>query len=474
MKKGDICEGIVESVLYPNRGRMTADEETITVKNCIPGQRVQVRINKKRAGRLEGQLIEALEASPLETREALCPVFPGCGGCMYQTMDYQEQLSMKETQLKELFSPVAAADGQDLDACWEGIIASPRELGYRNKMEFTFGDEYKGGPLVLGLHKKASNYDIAEVTACAICPRDMSAIVRCTVEYFRELGTPFYHRVTHNGYLRHLMLREGARSGEILIHLVTTSQEEHDLSELVERLFALPLDGKIAGILHLINDSLADVVRADETRILYGQDHFYEEMCGLRFKISSFSFFQPNTLAAEKMYEKVRQYVAQALSGSYARPVVYDLYSGTGTIAQVLAPAAREVIGVEIVEEAVRAARENATANGLDNCRFLVGDVFQVLDEITEKPDVIILDPPRDGIHPKALPRILAYDVPTIVYISCQATSLARDLPAFFAAGYRIRRMCAVDQFCETVAVETVCFLDKQVPARDDYTRAIK
>ena len=458
MKKGDICEGIVETVFYPNRGRMITDGEKVIVKNCIPGQKVRVRINKKRGGHPEGQLLEVLERSPLEKRAALCPVFPGCGGCMYQTMAYPDQLLMKETQLKELLAPVLSADGQDLDACWEGIIASPREIGYRNKMEFTFGDEYKGGPLVLGLHKKASNYDIAEVTACAICPRDMSRIAVCTAEYFRELGVSFYHRVTHKGYLRHLMLRQGARSGEILIHLVTTSQETHDLTELAGRLRALPLEGKITGILHLVNDSLADVVRADESRILYGQDHFFEEMCGLRFRISSFSFFQPNTLAAEKMYGKVKEYVAEEMPPA-DKPVVYDLYSGTGTIAQVLAPAASQVIGVEIVEEAVRAARENAAANGLENCRFLAGDVFKVLDEITVSPDVIILDPPRDGIHPRALPRILAYQVPTVVYISCQATSLARDLPAFFAAGYRVRRICAVDQFCDTVAVETVCLL---------------
>ena len=466
MKKGEICEGVIDAVLYPNRGRMESEAGTVYVKNCIPGQRIRARITKKRSGHFEGQLLEVLEASPREVRAPLCSAFPSCGGCMYQTMDYADQLRMKEDQLTTLFSPVLAEHGQDF-GCWEGILASPRELGYRNKMEFTFGDGYKGGPLILGLHKKASTYDITGVSDCAICPADMCRIADCTLTYFREKGAVFYHRVTHVGWLRHLMIRQGARTGEILIHLVTTSQEEHDLTELTGRLLALRLDGRIAGILHLVNDSLADVVRADEVRILYGQDHFHENLCGMVFRISSFSFFQPNTLAAEMMYRKVEEYALKAVSRNGlpekngTLPVIYDLYSGTGTIAQVLAPAAREVYGVEIVEEAVLSARENAAANRLENCHFIVGDVLRVLDRIEQMPDLIILDPPRDGIHPKALPRILAYQVPYIVYISCKATSLARDLPSFFEAGYRVERLCAVDQFCETAAVETVCLLSR-------------
>jgi len=240
-------------------------------------------------------------------------------------------------------------------------------------------------------------------------------------------------------------------TGEILVHVITTSQEEHDLESLKEELLALPLEGKIVGIMHIINDSLSDVVQSDETRILYGQDFFYETLLGLRFKISTFSFFQPNSLAAEVLYSIVREYI-----GDTKDKVVFDLYSGTGTIAQLAASVADEVIGVEIVEEAVEAAKQNAALNNLSNCKFIVGDVLKVLDDLTEKPDVIILDPPRDGIHPKALPKILSYGVDHIVYISCKATSLARDLPAFLAAGYKLEKACCVDQFCQTVHVETV------------------
>ena len=209
--------------------------------------------------------------------------------------------------------------------------------------------------------------------------------------------------------------------------------------------------------MHILNDSLSDVVQSDETRILYGQDYFYETLLGLKFRISTFSFFQPNSLAAEVLYNIVREYI-QNTSGME----VFDLYSGTGTIAQLLAPVAKEVIGVEIVEDAVEAARENAKLNGLDNCRFIAGDVLKVLNDLTEKPDVIVLDPPRDGIHPKALPKILSYGVNRIVYVSCKATSLARDLEAFLAAGYRLKKACCVDQFCETVWTEAVALLVKE------------
>ena len=239
----------------------------------------------------------------------------------------------------------------------------------------------------------------------------------------------------HTGYLRHLLLRRGVTTGEILIHLVTTSQEEHDLEPLKDLLLALPLEGKIVGIMHIINDSLSDVVKSDETRILYGQDWFYENLLGLRFWISTFSFFQPNSLAAEVLYSIVRTYVEDARGME-----VFDLYSGTGTIAQLLAPVAKEVIGVEIVEEAVEAARQNAALNGLSNCRFIAGDVLKVLDDLEVKPDMIVLDPPREGIHPKALPKILSYGVKRIVYVSCKATSLARDMETFLHAGYRLEK----------------------------------
>ena len=456
MKKGEIYEGVIEKVDFPNKGYVNIDGEKVIVKNGIPGQKVRFMINKKRSGRVEGRLLEVLEKSPLEVREPVCSIFPACGGCMYQTMSYEEQLKMKENQVKSLLQ---AAVGEDVDLHWEGIHGSPIEFGYRNKMEFSFGDEFKDGPLSLGLHKKGSTYDVLTASDCKLVHPDMTAILSCVLDFFTELGAVHYKKMQHTGYLRHLLLRRGVTSGEILVHVITTSQAQYDYAPLVSRLLALPLEGKIVGIMHIINDSLSDVVQSDETQILYGQDYFYETLLGLRFKISTFSFFQPNSLAAEVLYSIVRDYI-----GDTKDKEVFDLYSGTGTIAQLLASVAKEVIGVEIVEEAVEAAKVNAALNGLTNCRFIAGDVLKALDDLTEKPDMIVLDPPRDGIHPKALPKILAYGVENIVYISCKPTSLARDLPSFLAAGYQIQRTCSVDQFCETVHCETVVMLSHKKP----------
>ncbi len=453
MKKGQVYEGVIERVEFPNRGivAVEGEEKKVIVKNGIPGQKVKFAVNKMRKGKAEGRLLEVLEKSPLEQRDPVCSIFPACGGCMYQTMPYEEQVRMKGQQVKEILD--AAVQG---DYIFEGVKESPKEFAYRNKMEFSFGDEYKEGPLSLGLHKKGSTYDVLTASDCKLVHEDMTKILLCVLEYFKERNVNYYKKMQHVGYLRHLLLRRGDLTGEILVNLVTTTQEEYDLQPLVEALLALKLEGKIVGILHILNDSLSDVVQSDETRILFGQDFFYENLLGMEFKITPFSFFQPNSRAAEVLYSTVREYI-----GDINNMTVYDLFSGTGTIGQVLAPVAKEVIGVEIIEEAVEAAKENAKHNGLSNCRFIAGDVFKVLDEIEEKPDVIVLDPPRDGIHPKALPKILDYGVDRIVYISCKATSLARDLEMIQARGYKVVKAVVVDQFVHTVHVETVVLLEK-------------
>ena len=456
MKKGQVLEGTIEKVEFPNKGVVTVAEEgkSVIVKNVIPGQKVKFCVNKFKRGNAEGRLLEVLEKSPLETRKPVCSIFPVCGGCMYQTMSYEAQMDMKAEQVKNILNE--AVNGEYL---FEGVKASPKEFAYRNKMEFSFGDEYKDGPLTLGLHKKGSTYDVLTASDCKLVHDDMTKILNCVLEYFKERNVSYYKKMQHTGYLRHLLLRRGDRTGEILVNLVTTTQEEHDMSPLKEALLNLELEGKIVGFLHILNDSLSDVVQSDETRIIYGQDYFYEKLLNLEFKITPFSFFQPNSRGAEVLYSTVRDYI-----GDINDMTVFDLFSGTGTIAQVLAPVAKQVIGVEIIEEAVEAAKENAAHNGLSNCKFIAGDVFKVLDEIEEKPDVIVLDPPRDGIHPKALPKILDYGVDKIVYISCKVTSLARDLEMIQARGYEVVKSVAVDQFCQTVHVETVVLLSQQKP----------
>ncbi|MDD3218474.1 MAG: 23S rRNA (uracil(1939)-C(5))-methyltransferase RlmD, partial [Lachnospiraceae bacterium] len=464
MKKGEIYEGIIEKVDFPNKGKVRVGEDTVIVKNGIPGQHIKFQINKKRKGRAEGRLLEVIEKAP-EEKSAVCDIFPACGGCMYQSLMYSTQLEMKKNQVKELIDHALVQTGQIADDGlpeyeFQDILGSPREFYYRNKMEYSFGDDVKDGPLTLGLHKKGSTYDVLTAKNCKIVHQDFNLILDCVLSYCQEEELPYYHKMRHEGYLRHLLLRRSQTTGDMLVCLVTTSAIEKDWIPLCGYLFSLQTEGKIAGILHIINDSLADVVQSDETRILYGQDYFYEKILGLEFKVTPFSFFQTNTLGAEVLYDAARQYI-----GDTKDMTVFDLYSGTGTIAQIMASVAKKVIGVEIVEEAVVAARENAKLNGLDNCEFIAGDVLKVIDEIEEKPDFIVLDPPRDGIHPKALEKIIAYGVEHLVYISCKPTSLARDLEVFIAHGYRAEKVRCVDMFPQTVHVETVVLLSQQKPS---------
>lgn len=407
MKKGQVLEGVIKEVVFPNKGIVEVENEskTVIVKNGVPGQKVRFSINKIRKGKCEGRLLEVIEKSPE----------------------------------------------------FEGIKGSPQQFAYRNKMEFSFGDEIKDGPLALGMHKRGSFYDIVTVDQCKIVDDDYNKILDCVLGYFKETDLSFYHKLSHQGYLRHLLVRKGQKTGEILIDLVTSTQSVPNLEGLKDRLLELELDGRIVGILNTLNDSLADVVQNDETKILYGQDYFYEELLGLKFKISPFSFFQTNSLGAEVLYETARSYV-----GETKDKVIFDLYSGTGTIAQMLAPVAKKVIGIEIVEEAVEAAKVNAALNNLDNCEFIAGDVLKAIDLVKETPDLIVLDPPRDGIHPKALLKIIDFGVDRMVYISCKPTSLVRDLEVLQGRGYEVVKVVGVDMFPGTGHVETVVLLTRK------------
>lgn len=447
MKKKDIIEGVVEKVEFPNKGILNIDEQRVIVKNVIPGQRVRAVVVKKRKNKIVGRMLDILDKSPKEI-DAPCKVFGKCGGCLYQSLPYEEQLKLKESQVLELFNKAG------IDFEYEGIVKSPDIFEYRNKMEYSFGDEYKDGPLALGLHRKASLYDIVTADDCKIVSGDFNTILKITLEYFSKRDIPYYYKRTHEGYLRYLIVRKAVKTNEILINLVTSSQMNIDLSEWVSELTTCNLNGDIVSIMHTINDNLADAVKVDELRNLYGRDYFTENLLGLKFRISSFSFFQTNSLGAERLYSVVRDYV-----GETKDKVIFDLYSGTGTITQLLASVAKKAVGVEIVDEAVEAAKENAKLNGLSNCEFIAGDVLKVIDELTDKPDIIVLDPPRDGINPKALNKIIDFGVEQIVYVSCKPTSLVRDLEVFLSRGYKVERVKCVDMFPHTVHVETVTVL---------------
>ena len=270
MKKGDIITGIVERTDFPNKGIMVVDGQQVQVKNLIEGQQVEVRVTKKRKSKMQGMLLNVIEKSPFETETDLCPHFGVCGGCTYQSMGYEHQLAMKEKQIKRLLEET------NQEFLWDGIFGSPMTKGYRNKMEFSFGDEYKDGPLALGLHKRNSTYDIVDMEECKIVDEDVNKILHCVREYAKKNGLDFHHKMRHEGYLRHLVVRRAIKTGDIMLNLVTTTQDSHDFMPLVEELNALSLDGKITGILHTLNDSMSDVVQADSLEVLYGEPWIYE------------------------------------------------------------------------------------------------------------------------------------------------------------------------------------------------------
>ena len=452
MKKKDEIILEIADVNFPNKAYGYYEGEKVIVKNAVPGQKVQAQVFKKRGSGVEARLQEVIERSPMERETGMCSHYALCGGCTYQTMRHEEELRLKERQVKRLLENAGICVQS-----WEGIVPAPSETGYRNKCEFSFGDEEKDGDLALGMRKRMGYYEVVTLKDCNIVDADYLRIIEGTLQFFQERKVPFYHKARHDGSLRHLVVRKGAATGEILINLVTSSEVPFSVEEFKDMLLGLELDGSVCGILHSVNDGLADVVKSDEMRLLYGRDFFMEKLFDLEFKVSVYSFFQTNSAGAEKLYSIVKEF-----AGDVADKTVFDLYCGTGTIGQIMAEAgSKKVIGIELIEEAVVAANENAKRNHLENCTFLAGDVLKMVDELKERPDLIIVDPPRDGIHPKAIGKIIAFGAPEIVYVSCKPTSLARDLEIFQQEGYQVERVKLMDMFPRTVHVETVVLLSK-------------
>ena len=375
----------------------------------------------------------------------ICQHFGFCGGCTYLDMPCNEEIAMKEASLGEMFAPF-------LGGATVSVLPAPRQEGYRNKMELAFGDEGRDGKMALGMRKKRSFYEVATPLDCVLICDDFKKIIACVLEYFRETGEAVFHRKRHTGALRHLVLRRGEFTGEILLNLSHASCLEAPLAPLVQRLLALPLDGQIVGILHAINDGVADAVKNENIGILHGRDYYNEEICGLKFRVSAFSFFQTNSAGAEKLYSLVCEYAGQGR-------LAYDLYCGTGTIAQVLSPNFEKIIGIEIVADAITAAKENVRLNNIENCYFHAGDAIELLSSPPEMPDVAVVDPPRDGLHQKALTKLIELSPPKIVYVACKPASLARDLTALTEAGYVLEKLQGMDMFPRTVHVEAIALL---------------
>lgn len=439
----------IENIEFPNKGIGTFNDEEVAIKNTIPGQIIIADIKRKK-GKFEG-ILKAIEEKACYEIQPECNCFGLCGGCTYQNISYEKELEFKEKMVLDLLDKGGI---KGFEFC--GIKGSPITRAYRNKMEFSFGDNGAEGELTLGMRKRNSYYEVINADKCNIVHKDINEVVKCVLNFFKNSDEAFYHKMRHTGALRHLLVRRGHFTGEILINLVTTSSLKTDLTPLKDKLLELKLDGNIQGILHSVNDSIADVVKADEINILYGKDWFCDKLLGLQFKISVFSFFQTNSVGAEVLYSTVRDFV-----GDDNNENIFDLYCGTGTIAQLLSKNAKKVYGIEIVEEAVDAAKVNAKLNCIDNCEFMAGDVLNMVDKLEVKPEVIILDPPREGIHPKAIEKIIKFDAKKLVYVSCKASSLSKDLKIFEENGYKIEKIQCVDMFPRTYHVETVVLLSK-------------
>lgn len=382
----------------------------------------------------------------------ICKHSESCGGCIYQGIPYKDQIILKGKEVLRLLDEKNISYEKYL-----GIEGSPKRQAYRNKMEYTFGDEVKNGEMTLGMHKKGRFMSLITVDECQLVDPDFNLILKATLDLCRNKDYAFYHKKTHTGLLRNLIIRKGEHTGELLVNIVTSSQQGFEDSEFVEMIRGLPLQNTLVGVLHTINDRVADFVYADKIETIWGRDYYMDEIMGLKFKVSAFSFFQTNILAIEKLYTEALSLIKD-LDGK----TVFDLYCGTGTIAQTMSPRAKKVIGVEIVEEAVGAARENARMNGIDNCEFIAGDVLGVLDQIQDKPDVIVLDPPRVGVHNKALEKILNYKVNQIVYISCNPKTLVENLSLMQNHGYLVKSVKAFDNFPYTKHIECVCLIEKE------------
>lgn len=451
MKRKDIIEFEVGKMEFGGVTRSQFDGKRIKMKGGITGQKVRAVVKKSRSDSAEVKMLELIEPSSLETAET-CRHFRQCGGCSILSLEYEQQLRLKEKQVLELFEEKNISDFQYL-----GIESSPNVFGYRNKMEFTFGDEFKDGPLSLGMHKVGRFIDIVTVDDCRLVDSDFVSIMISTRDYFDERKIPYYRGFNHQGYLRHLVVRKGENTGELMINIVTSSQLDFDMEEYKNMLLDLDLKGNIVSILHTINDGLADAVQCDRLNVLFGQDYYTEKILGLSFKVSPFSFFQTNTKGAEKLYEMARDFAGDTGDGK----VVFDLYSGTGTIGQMMSKTAKKVYGIEIVEEAVQAANENTKLNNIENCSFIAGDVSKIVSELPEKPDLIIVDPPRAGILGNGVKDISDFGAKEIVYVSCNPRSLVDNLVEFESRGYKVEKMKLMDLFPSTPHCETIILLSK-------------
>ena len=443
-RRGDELELTIDRLAYGGAGvARTESGYVVFVRGAVPGDRVLARIGKSKRSWAEAELVELLEPSP----ERVEPVAPH-PGAPWQVLPYERQLEEKESQVRDALSRIGGFE----DPPVERIIPAEQRLRYRNKLEYSFGtDEY--GELVLGFHR-AGRFDVIDDVQDDILASERINEVREAVKaWCRAEGLTAWDRETQTGVLRNLVVREGRRTAQVQARIVTSPGSEFRVAELAA---ATPADS----FLWTRAEGVAETTRGGDTQVVKGSAVLEEELAGLRFRISPDAFFQTNTEMAERLYG-----TAAELAGLSGREKILDLFCGIGTIALALALDAGEVWGVELVEEAVRDAIENATLNGIDNTRFFAGDVRLVMRELLEQsgsPDVIVVDPPRAGLSQKVVRRIIEADAQRIVYVSCNPTTLAPNARQLVDdGGYELKTVRPVDMFPQTPHIECVALLER-------------
>ncbi|MBA2475714.1 MAG: 23S rRNA (uracil(1939)-C(5))-methyltransferase RlmD [Actinobacteria bacterium] len=438
----------VDSLAYGGNGVARTDGFVVFVRRGLPGDTVRARVTKVKRSHAEALALEVLQPGP-ERVDAPCAHYPACGGCRFQDLAYESQLAAKAGQVRDALQRIAGIPEPPL----EPIVPAESIFHYRNKLEYSF-TQTPAGP-ALGFHRAGRWDEVLEIERCWLTTDLGNAIRNAVRDWAREERLEAYDQGTGAGYLRHLVVREARNTGQVLVQLVTAPGERFESGYFVEVLRRFP---EVRSIHWAINDTPAEVTNLP-TRLLWGSDAIEEELCGLRFRVRPNAFLQTNTAMAERLYE-----IASDFAGLSGRETVYDLFSGIGTIGLVLASQAFAVWGVEVSEESVACAMENAELNGITNAAFFAGNVGQALEELRERagaPDVVVVDPPRAGLAGKALRRLGRMAAPRIVYVSCNPTTLAGDVKQLSADwGYRLLRARPLDMFPHTPHVETVALLE--------------
>jgi 23S rRNA (uracil1939-C5)-methyltransferase len=439
----------VDSLAYGGNGVARLNGFVVFVRRGLPGDTVRARVTKVKRSHAEALALEVVEPGA-ERVEAPCAHYPACGGCRFQDLAYAAQLEAKEEQVGDALRRIGGVAEPPL----EPIEAAESEFFYRNKLEYSF-TQTPAGP-TLGFHKAGRWDEVLEVEKCWLTT-DLGNEIRNTVrEWAREERLEAYDQAAQEGYLRHLVVREGRNTGQVLVQLVTAAGERFDRDQLVETLRRFP---QVRSIHWAVNETPAEVTNLPTT-LLWGDEAIEEKLCGLRFRVRPNAFLQTNTAMAERLYA-----LAAEFAGLAGGETVYDLYCGIGTIGLTLASRALTVWGVEVSEESVACALENADLNGITNAAFFAGETADSLAELAERagnPDVVVVDPPRAGLSNKAVRRLGRLEASKLVYVSCNPTTLASNVKALAAEwGYTLERTRPVDMFPHTPHVESVSVLTR-------------